>query len=321
MSGRGNNNRGGGGHRQGRGHGKGCGNGPKPKIGAGSNKKGAKEELGEHVFTYGTRDAADQMRQTWKYITTYVGNAYSGNMMTELHDRKTYVIPEPEYIEAVKTPHAATVAKYKTRIQREIASHERALRLLQADPEQSSTTVMNIAATEHTIGRLQDAYEEEPPLVLTGEDLERRQAICKDYDKATSRNKEHRKQVFALILGQVTPILLGQLENKKDYRAIYTKKDPLKLYDLIEKTVQKKTETSYVYSVAIFELQELLSIRQHHATPEAYYDAFNGRTNVSKNIGMWLRHHQLLLDYVAKDLYQKEYAQCDAKEKPLVEAR
>jgi hypothetical protein len=80
MSGRGNNNRGGGNRHQG----KGRGNGPKPKITGGSNKKGAKEELGNHVFTaYGTHNAADQMRQSWKYITTYVGNAYSGDMMTE----------------------------------------------------------------------------------------------------------------------------------------------------------------------------------------------------------------------------------------------
>jgi hypothetical protein len=181
---------------------------------------------------------------------------------------------------------------------------------------------MNIIATENAIGRLEEAYEETPPMVLTGKDLERRQAVCKEYDKATSRNKEHRKQVFALILGQVTPILLGQLENKAAYPAIYTRKDPLKLYDLIGKAgVQQNTEDSYVYAMAISELQQFLALRQQHATPEAYYDTFNGRTDVSsKNIGMWLGHHQILLDYVAKDLYQKEYAKCDAKEKPLVEA-
>jgi hypothetical protein len=164
------------------------------------------------------------------------------------------------------------------------------------------------------------SYTEEPALVLTGEDLERRQAVCKEFDKATSRNKEHCKQVFALILGQVTPNLQGQLENKKGYPAIYTKKDPLELYDLIEKTVQQKTEDSYVYAVAISRLQHFLALCQQHATPEAYYDAFNGRTDVSKNIGMWLEHHQILLDYVAKDLYQKEYAKCGDTEKPLIEA-
>jgi hypothetical protein len=100
---------------------------------------------------------------------------------------------------------------------------------------------------------------ETPKIVLTGDELEQRQAERKEYDKASSKIKEHRKQVFALMLGQVTPILLGQLENKKDYPAIHTKKDPLELYDLIEKTVQKKTETSYVYSVAIFELQQFAS--------------------------------------------------------------
>jgi hypothetical protein len=50
------------------------------------------------------------MRQTSKYIITYLGNAYSGDMMTELqHDRKTYVIPPPEHSKAVKDTYEETV--------------------------------------------------------------------------------------------------------------------------------------------------------------------------------------------------------------------
>jgi hypothetical protein len=227
MSGRGNNNRGGG--RGGRGGGRGRGTGPKPKTAGGSNKKGAEEKLGDHIFTYGTHNAADQMRQTWKYITTYVGNAYSGDMMTELHDRKTYVIPEPEYTGAVKTAHAATVVKYKARIDRELATQRHTLNRLQANPTPSSTTIMHIGDTEDKISSLEEALTEVPaPIVLTGADLEKRQADRKEYDKANSRNKQHRQQqVFALILGQVTPNLLGQLENKQTWSAIHTKKDPL----------------------------------------------------------------------------------------------
>jgi hypothetical protein len=92
------------------------------------------------------------------------------------------------------------------------------------------------------------------------------------------------------------------------------------LYDLIEKTNLAKTEDSYVYAMAISELQQFLALRQQHATPEAYYNTFNGRTDISKNIGMALGHHPLLLNYVANELYQKEYAKCDAMEKPIVEA-
>jgi hypothetical protein len=153
MSGRGNNNRGGG-NRQGRGR----GNGPKPKITGGSNKKGAKEELGNHIFTYGTHNAADQMRQSWKYITTYVGNAYSGDMMAELHDRKTFVVPEPDYTDAVKTAHAADVVKYKApRIGRELATQRRTLGRLQANTTPSSTTIMHMGETEDKISSLEEA--------------------------------------------------------------------------------------------------------------------------------------------------------------------
>jgi hypothetical protein len=146
MSGRGNNNRGGG--RGSRGSGRGRGNGPKPKITGGSNKKGAKEELGDHIFTYGTRDAADQMRQTWKYITTYVGKSYSGDMMTELHNRKTYVIPKPEHSKAVKDAHEEAVKKHKARIERQLQNHRNGLAILKASPNKSSATTMDIIATK-----------------------------------------------------------------------------------------------------------------------------------------------------------------------------
>jgi hypothetical protein len=305
MSGRGNNNRGGGrGGRGGNGGGRGRGTGPKPKIASGSNKKGAKEELGEHVFTYGTRDAADKMRQSWEYIITYVGNAYSGNMMTKLHDRKRCILtPLPPHSKAIKDAHNKAVKKYKARIDRELQNNRDGLAVLMASPDQSASTTMSIIATKNTIGALEEAYNETPKIVLSGEDLEQRQAEHKDFDKANSCLKEHRPQVFALILGQVIPILLGQLKYKAAYPGIYSRKDPLELYyDLIEKTVQQKTEDSYVYAVAISELQHFLALCQQHATPEAYYDSFNGRTDVSKNIGMSLGHHPLLLNYVAKEL-------------------
>jgi hypothetical protein len=64
---------------------------------------------------------------------------------------------------------------------------------------------MDIIATKNSIGELEEALNETPEIVLTGAELEQRLADRKAYDKNISRNKEHRQQVFALILGQVTP--------------------------------------------------------------------------------------------------------------------
>jgi hypothetical protein len=110
MSGRGNrgHNRGsghhgGGGHASGRGHGRGG-----SYLGHyASNTKGLCSTLGNNVFSYGLRSAADQMRNTWDKVCEHVGTEYGNDIVNKLINKVETTLPQLTYPQAVQTRHAA----------------------------------------------------------------------------------------------------------------------------------------------------------------------------------------------------------------------
>ena len=107
MSGRGNRNgsRGGRGGRGG-GRGRGKGRGYSGSSGA-SKKQGLCAALGNYVFDYNNKGAADQMRVSWEKLYQYVGTQYGKDIMNELQNKQEVVIPQPEHTEAVRNRHTA----------------------------------------------------------------------------------------------------------------------------------------------------------------------------------------------------------------------
>ena len=90
MSGRGR-GRGTGGKGRGRGNHKARGGGA---YGANKNK-GLCADLGEHMFTYNEKGAADQMKNTLKQIVKHTSTIYGQDISNELHNRRVVVISNP----------------------------------------------------------------------------------------------------------------------------------------------------------------------------------------------------------------------------------
>ncbi len=65
--------------------------------GTGGAHEGLCSALSDHVFDYGQKGAADQMRMTWEKIVHHVGTIYGHNISNELQNKKTVTIPEPEH--------------------------------------------------------------------------------------------------------------------------------------------------------------------------------------------------------------------------------
>ena len=101
MSGRG---RGRGRGKGGRGKGKGRGSSHVPATSA--KAKGLCAALGNHVFEYGQKESADQVRTTWDKVVQYSGTIYGHDISNELQNKKTLVIQEPEYSQDTLTEHA-----------------------------------------------------------------------------------------------------------------------------------------------------------------------------------------------------------------------
>ena len=70
-----------------------------------NNKKGLCSALGDHVFDYGQKWVADQMRTTWENIINHVGTIYGHNISNELQNKKQIEIPQPKYTHPVKVKH------------------------------------------------------------------------------------------------------------------------------------------------------------------------------------------------------------------------
>jgi hypothetical protein len=68
--------------------------------------KGLCAGLGVHVFAYGSKGAADQMRNTWEKITHHVGTIYGHNISNELQNKTLVTVAEPQYTAAVIAKHA-----------------------------------------------------------------------------------------------------------------------------------------------------------------------------------------------------------------------
>ena len=58
--------------------------------------------LGNHVFEYGYKGAAYQMRKTWENIVNHVGTIYCHDTSNDLQNKKRINIPQPEHTHQVK---------------------------------------------------------------------------------------------------------------------------------------------------------------------------------------------------------------------------
>ena len=105
--GRDNNNRGG----RGRGRGRGSNYSSASAV---TKHKGLCAALGNHVFDYGQKGAADQMRTSWEKIVHHVGTIYGHDISNELQNKKTVIIDEPQHSQQTLDKHAEKELRRQT---------------------------------------------------------------------------------------------------------------------------------------------------------------------------------------------------------------
>jgi hypothetical protein len=128
---------------------------------------------------------------------------------------------------------------------------------------------------------------------------------------------KHRGQSFSLIQGQYTQLLQDNMKQDMDWAIVSTSYDPLMLYCLIERTILAQTEDQYPFAT-VYD-QELLfySFNQETLSNPQWYKIFNTKLDVSEAIGV-TRQHNVLLDYMAQELYTKSFEGLGVAEQKLV---
>jgi hypothetical protein len=98
---------------RGRGRGKGRGNTYTSTVTA-IKHKGLCAALGSHVFDYGQKGAADNMRTAWEKVVHHVGTIYGHDISNELQNHKFIIIDEPHHTKEVLDKHANKEARHIT---------------------------------------------------------------------------------------------------------------------------------------------------------------------------------------------------------------
>jgi hypothetical protein len=69
-------------------------------------KSGLCATLGNNVFDYGHRAAADQMRTSWEKLVQFVGTNYGQDISNELQNKIPVILSEPVHTPEVLARHA-----------------------------------------------------------------------------------------------------------------------------------------------------------------------------------------------------------------------
>ena len=69
-------------------------------------KSGLCAALGNNVFDYGHRAAADQMRTSWEKLVQFVGTNYGQDISNELQNKIPVTLPKPVHTPEVLARHA-----------------------------------------------------------------------------------------------------------------------------------------------------------------------------------------------------------------------
>ena len=149
----------------------GCGRGRGQNYSStsGASKKGLCAALGNNVFDYGHKGAADQMRTSWEKLVQYVGMNYGQDISNELQNKMTITLPEPTHTDEVMqrhTHHEQLVQTGQANLQ---AAREQQHILLEAlvvagtDPE----APMKLAILQNEIAQADFEANEGVPIKLT----------------------------------------------------------------------------------------------------------------------------------------------------------
>ena len=104
-----------------------------------------------------------------------------------------------------------------------------------------------------------------------------------------------------MIMGQCMQQLLDKMKQDTSWTKVSTSYDPLAILDLVEKKVMSQSQ--YIYPCATFYEAQLSIVGYHQNTQsnDAYYDRFNKKCDVADAIGLKLRGHSILHEWVIQE--------------------
>ena len=182
MTGRGRSSRGRGG--QGGPGGRTHGRGNNYSSSSNTKHKGLCAALGNHVFDYGQRGCADQMRNTWEKITHHVGTIYGHDISNELQNKTKVTIPKPEHSQEILDRHQDRVTRLQGQNLRLALARDTMKQSLEDQVADGDTNApMKLAILENEIKEAAYKATIDIPIVLTGDEQNEYDNVWKTYQE------------------------------------------------------------------------------------------------------------------------------------------
>jgi hypothetical protein len=285
---------------------------------ANTEKKGLCGNLGNNVFDYVQKSAADIMHISSEKLVQYVGTNYGQNISNELQNKITVDIIEPVHSAEVLSKHGLMEAMIRSRqrnIQRARKAQDIILEaaVLAKDPD--APTKLEILQNEISQGDFTSSNE----VTMELKDSEKTQ-FSNEWSTFRERNYnliKHRGQAFSLIQEQCTQLLQDKMKQDMDWTNMITSYDPLTLYILIERTVLAQTEDQYPFTTVYDQELSFCSFRHEDLSNPQWYERFNTKVDVEDAIGV-TRQHKVLLEYVAQETHTSAFMNLGAAEQLTV---
>ncbi len=226
--------KGGSGGAKGRGTGgKGSGNGSRggsrsqaTRPSATARPKGDCAALGEHVFDYNVRGAADLFRTSLRKLVIHAAGLYGNDISIEIENRSTVVLTKPK-------PPAAQLTAWETKEQerkqgiRTLLKAKRAVIAALDWKEASTKDPVSVedaekrADIEAQIVALTKEELEDKELVLYGDAKQEYDGKWKAYNLRVNKLEKARGRAYKLILGQCTQKLVDRMKQESDCETIF----------------------------------------------------------------------------------------------------
>jgi len=135
--------------------------------------------------------------------------------------------------------------------------------------------------------------------------------------------EKYRGQAFSMIKGQCTLALETKMKADSDYTACMSSNDPLRLKQLIERTIISQSKSKYAWAILYDQLVGLFGFQQNKLSADQWHERFNTKIDIAETLGV-SQEHWIGLEQVAQETLGCSYediADDDDREKVRDDAK
>jgi hypothetical protein len=220
------------------------------------------------VFTIGSGNKGkdgDMLRTSKEKLALYIGTNFGDDVCQEWLSEKRLVLQEPTYPDSVLSRHAVREKAVTDRVTKMVTSLEKQLAVIEAELLLTPRDLNLLKIQLEVKSKLDVAKFELTDVVEVKTTADESMAFStswRTYRERTDRLVRSRGNVYSLVLGKCTTVLLDKVKQDADWQVVSDSYDLLILLNLIEKIILKQFDNQYKIGIIMEQLKLLLAYCQ-----------------------------------------------------------